>query len=87
MIEKTIEITAAQGIHARPAAQLVGSAVKFNSQVFLIHNDNKINAKSIMNILGGSILHGDTVTVQCEGVDEEEAIQSVVSVIESISGC
>lgn len=84
MIEKVIKIKAAQGIHARPASQVVTSAQKFKSDVFLIHNNNKINAKSIMHVLGGGIASGDTITVRCEGVDETAAVESLVSCIESI---
>lgn len=86
MIEKAIKITAAQGIHARPASQIVASAQKFKSEVFLLHNDNKMNAKSIMSILGGSVVHGETIVVQCDGEDEEAAVESVINMIESISG-
>ncbi len=85
MIEKTIKIRGAQGIHARPASQIVACAQKFESDVFLLHNDSKMNAKSIMSILGGSIVHGSTIVVQCHGADEA-AVENIINMIESISG-
>jgi len=65
------------GLHARPAAQLVSLATKFDSQIFLIKDDTKVNAKSILGVLVLAAENGSTVTIEAEGEDAEEAVKEI----------
>ena len=51
MIQETITITNKLGLHARAAAKLSHLANTFNSDIFLIFNEDRINAKSLLGIL------------------------------------
>ncbi|MBS1271377.1 MAG: Phosphocarrier protein HPr [Candidatus Marinimicrobia bacterium] len=65
------------GLHARPAAALVSLTSKFDSQIFLIKDDTKVNAKSILGVLVLAAENGSTVQVEAEGEDAEEAISQI----------
>ena len=50
-IEKEIVIVNSQGLHARPAAMFVQIAQKYDSEITVEKDDEKVNGKSIMGIL------------------------------------
>ncbi len=83
MIEKNVEITNPIGLHARPAAIFVQTAGKFESNIWLIKGDKKVNAKSIMGLMSLAISYGTEVTIGAEGEDEELAVNELIELVES----
>ncbi|ARI78269.1 phosphocarrier protein HPr [Halobacillus mangrovi] len=79
MAEQTMKITAADGVHARPATALVQVAGKFQSEVNLEYNGKSVNMKSIMGVMSLGIPSGAEVKFTAEGSDEEEAVEAVVA--------
>ncbi|WLR43171.1 phosphocarrier protein HPr [Bacillus carboniphilus] len=77
MVEKTFEIIADTGVHARPAAILVKKASTFNSDINLEHNGKTVNLKSIMGVMSLGISKGATIKVTADGSDEQEAITGI----------
>lgn len=59
---------------ARPIANLVQVANKYNSQVYLEVEGKRVNAKSIMGMMSLALMNGDTVVLDVQGEDEEDAI-------------
>lgn len=82
MIEKTIKITNKLGLHARAAAKLSHLANKFSSEVFLIYNGDKVNAKSLLGILTLAASVGNDITIQTNGKDEDKAIDKIIELFE-----
>jgi len=78
MIKKTVEITNKLGLHARAAAKLSHLANKFNSEVFLIYNEDRVNAKSLLGILTLAASIGNDITIEAEGKDELDAVDNIV---------
>lgn len=74
MKEFTYVITDPAGIHARPAGLLVKQAQPYASEVTIIKDGKKGNAKSMLSIMGLGTKKGEEVTVQAEGPDEDEVI-------------
>lgn len=73
-----------EGMHARPAGQLVAAAKKYtDTNVTIIKGDKSGDAKRIFKIMGMAIKCGDTVTITAEGPDEEAAIADIRLVLES----
>ena len=66
-------ITDKEGIHATPAGILVAEAKKFVSQITIKKEDKQADAKRIFAIMSLIAKQGDTVTVICEGEDEDAA--------------
>lgn len=81
MIEKQYTITAAEGIHARPASTLVGALAPLKSDITIEFNDKKVNLKSILGVMSLGVPSGATVTVSASGEDENEAIEKVTEIM------
>jgi phosphocarrier protein HPr len=76
-LEEEMTVVNPLGIHARPAAALVQCVVRFKSDIFIAHNGNRVNAKSIMGLLTLAATRGSRIKVQCRGDDAEQAIAAV----------
>lgn len=72
---KTFEytITDPQGIHARPAGELVKKAKEFESAITLEKDGNGGDAKKIFAVMGLCAKQGNTLKITVEGADEETA--------------
>lgn len=66
-------ITDEVGIHARPAGLLVKKASEYASNVNICKDGKSADAKRLIGIMGLGVKKGDTVTVNVEGPDEEQA--------------
>jgi phosphocarrier protein len=80
-VEGTFEIINALGLHARAAAQLVQLANRYKSEVTLVCEGQKANAKSIMGVLMLAAAKGMQVTVKCKGEDAEACLKSIEQLI------
>jgi len=69
------------GLHARPAKVLVNLAKQFKSNISLQHGGKRANAKSMVSVLTLGAVSGSGITVQANGVDEEEAIAEIEAAI------
>ena len=67
----------AQGIHARPAGELVKTAKAFESSVKLTKDGKTGDCKKIFGIMGLAVKQGNEITLTFEGPDEEAACEAV----------
>ncbi|MBN1264312.1 MAG: HPr family phosphocarrier protein [Anaerolineales bacterium] len=79
MPEITLEIMNKVGLHARPAALFVQEAKKFESNIYAVNENRRINAKSILEVLTLGAHKGSMITIQAEGSDAEEALQAIIA--------
>lgn len=77
MIQKSVQIKLESGLEARPIAMLVQVASKYDSSVYIESADKKVNAKSIMGMMGLGLDRDDTVTVIADGKDEAAAVAGI----------
>lgn len=70
-------ITDPQGIHARPAGELVKKAKQFKSKMTLIKNEKEADCKRVFSIMSLAVKKADVVELVIEGDDEEEAAQAM----------
>lgn len=77
MIAKDYLITAAEGLHARPATNLIRLAKKYKSVTSLKKGDKTIKLNSMLNLLSMALKGGDTITIIVEGEDESEAATAI----------
>ena len=78
-----IMITNSSGLHARPATFFIQKANFYKSTILIEKDDRKVNAKSLLGVLSLGIAKGMTVKLTAEGLDEESAIDGLVSLINS----
>ena len=83
MVSKKVVIKNPTGLHLRPAGNLCKEAMKFRSMITFTFRENTANAKSVLSVLGACVKSGDEIELICEGEDEEEALESLVTAIES----
>lgn len=83
MVSKSTKITNEMGFHMRPANVFVTAMTKYDSDIDLVVNGEKINGKSIMNIMAAGIKCGTELTVECNGADEGAMLNAAVNLIES----
>jgi phosphocarrier protein HPr len=83
MQQRDVEVVNKLGLHARPSARLTQLASSFKSQVFMSRNGRRVNAKSIMGVMMLAAAKGSTITLETEGEDEVEAINTLADLITS----
>jgi len=81
MIKEDLRIINKHGLHARPAAQFVKIAGKFQSEIKVIKDGLEVNGKSIMGIMMLAAEPGSTITIIVEGTDEGIAFQALKELI------
>ncbi len=86
MKEKSLILKSTNGLHARPAAELVRLAGQFKSDVTITnsHTKNKVNAKSILQLLTLSATYMSELHIQCSGGDEEQALDAISEFLNNI---
>lgn len=88
MYSKKTTIQNRTGLHARPASDFIGCASKFKSKIVIkkISDDEEANAKSIVMLLSLALGQGEEVEISAKGEDEVEAVDALVSLIDSKFG-
>ena len=66
-------ITDPVGIHARPAGLLVKEAKNYAASIQIAKDGKSADAKKLMALMSLGVRQGETVTVNVEGADEENA--------------
>lgn len=81
MEEKTVRIANSLGLHARPAAEFVKLAGRFESEIRVAREDLEVNGKSIMGVLMLAAEQGASITIQAEGDDAEDAVEALADLV------
>lgn len=84
MVEKSIEVKNKSGLHARPASDFVKITAQYPCEVYLEKEGKKSNAKSILGVLALAISQGNTIKVITDGDKETEALEELVTFVESL---
>ena len=74
------------GLHARPASILVKEASIFKSEINLVKDEKRYNAKSIISLLSMGAAKGDKLVIEAEGEDEEIAVKELIKIINNLNG-
>ena len=83
MVEREVMIANRAGVHARPAALLVRTANRFQADIYLEKDGERVNGKSIMGIIALGAAYRTTLRVIATGVDEAEAVEALVRLVDS----
>lgn len=76
-MKKSVVVKMQQDFEARPIANLVQVANRYESKIYLEHGDSRVNAKSIMGMMSLALLNGEEILVDAEGADEAEAVATI----------
>ncbi len=79
--ERSVQIANRNGLHARPAAEIVKTAARFRSEITIAREDLEVNGKSIMGVMMLAAEYGTLLRLRAEGPDAEEAVETIAQVI------
>jgi phosphocarrier protein len=85
-IERSVTIQNRHGLHARPAAEVVKAASRFQSDITLVRDDMEVNGKSIMGVMMLAAECGATVTLRASGSDAEQAVSALETLVNNKFG-
>lgn len=83
MIKKEVVVKEKNGIHARPAGILVKVAGQFKSSIYIVVNEKRVNAKSIMGVMSLGVRENQQISIEAHGEDENNAVNEIIKLIES----
>lgn len=71
------------GLHARPAMSVVDVASGFASDVFLVKDGQRVDAKSIMHLMMLAAAQGTRMRVEAVGEDAPAAVAAIGALFEA----
>lgn len=77
MVKKDFTILNKLGIHARPAAQFVKIANRFQAEIYVEKDGEEVDGKSIMGLMMLAAGNGSVVSVTADGPDEVAAMAAI----------
>lgn len=86
MLQQTTTIINKLGLHARAAAKFVTQASLFESEIHLQRKNQSVNGKSIMGVMMLAAGKGSEIELLIDGADEQQAMQSLLELIENRFG-
>lgn len=81
MAERSVQIVNKNGLHARPAAEIVKIATKFGSEITLVKDGMEVNGKSIMGVMMLAAECGSTLVLRADGADADAALDALSTLI------
>lgn len=85
-VQMCVILKNALGLHARPASLVTKEAIKYESQIKIIKDNNEYNARSMIGILSMGAVSGDRLTIVADGADEIEAVEALKNLVDSNFG-
>ena len=81
MAERTVQIVNKNGLHARPAAEIVKISAKYQSEITLSKDGMEVNGKSIMGVMMLAAECGSSIGLRAEGPDADAAVDALATLI------
>jgi len=81
MVERTVQIVNKNGLHARPAAEIVKVSAKFTSEITLVKDGMEVNGKSIMGVMMLAAECGSSLVLRADGADADAAVEALATLI------
>lgn len=85
MVTEKVILTAPNGMHARPATELVKLAKSLDGKVTLATAVKSVSATSMLGVLSLGLKAGTEVTVTADGGSEQANVSAVVEFIANIT--
>lgn len=82
-VTRELTVSNKLGIHARPAAMFVKTANRFECDVFVEKDGERVNGKSIMGLMMLAAGQGSKLRVRAEGPEAAQALLEIEQLIQS----
>ncbi|MCI8349660.1 MAG: HPr family phosphocarrier protein [Oscillospiraceae bacterium] len=83
MFVKDVSVENQVGLHARPATFFIQKANEFKSSIWVEKEERRVNAKSLLGVLSLGIVGGTSIRIIADGSDEQQAVESLIKLVES----
>ena len=83
MCVKEVVVQNQIGLHARPATFFIQEANEFKSSIWVEKDERRVNAKSLLGVLSLGIIGDTEIRIIVDGVDEREALDALIKLVES----
>ncbi|MFT8888485.1 MAG: HPr family phosphocarrier protein [Ethanoligenens sp.] len=83
MLVKEVVVQNQVGLHARPATFFIQKANEFKSSIWVEREERRVNAKSLLGVLSLGILGNTKIRIIADGPDEQDALESLVKLVQS----
>jgi phosphocarrier protein len=80
------KITNKRGLHARASAKIVEAAARFQSEITIIKDGTRVNARSIMGLMMLAASLGSEIGVEADGPDAASAMTAMLALIDAKFG-
>ncbi len=74
------------GLHARPAAEFVKLANKYEAEILVSKDGLEVNGKSIMGVMMLAAERGSKIEIRARGADAEQAVDALVALVTNCFG-
>jgi phosphotransferase system HPr (HPr) family protein len=71
-------------LHARPAAEFVRAAMRFESELWVASGQKEVDAKSLLSILALGAKRGTELRLRAQGPDAASALKELVELVEAL---
>jgi phosphocarrier protein len=80
-IERRVKVVNRLGLHARPAAEFVKTASRFEASINVSRDAMEVNGKSILGVMTLAAECGTELLLRAEGQDAEAAVDALAEVL------
>ena len=84
MFTQEVTVNNEVGLHARPATYFIQKANEFKSGIWVEKEERRVNAKSLLGVLG--IVKGTAITLIADGPDAKEAVEALAQLVDNQLG-
>ncbi|HEY4234246.1 MAG TPA: HPr family phosphocarrier protein [Lacipirellulaceae bacterium] len=80
---RAVLLNHSNGLHARPAQLFARTAIKFESRIEVLCNNERVDGKSILHLLTMGAAQGTKLVIEADGPDAEQAVEALAKLVES----
>lgn len=84
MTSKEVAVKSSQGLHAKPASVFIQRANTYKCSIWVENGDRRANAKSLLGVLSLGIAGGTNIMIIADGQDENEAVEGLANLVQTV---
>ncbi len=85
-LRATAQIINKRGLHARASAKIVEAAARFNAEITITKDGQRVSARSIMGLMMLAASLGSEIGIEAEGAEAEAAMTAMLALVEAKFG-
>jgi phosphotransferase system HPr (HPr) family protein len=83
--EALVQLPASVDLHARPAAEFVRTAMRFDARILVSNGAQQANAKSLLAILALGAKAGTTLRLEADGPEAAGALEGLAACVAGLA--